>query len=84
MKCLSSFRLLFPEDESLVDDLLWRANVNPKLRAHHLSIEDYDSLCQTFIEIADRHGFSRTPLLVNKPQSVVDHREGKINCFEDG
>ncbi len=69
------FRLLFPEHENLVEDLLWRANVKPTLRAHQLCIEEYDALCQTFIMITDKHGISRTPLKVNKPKPVVDVQE---------
>eukprot|EP00794_Sanderia_malayensis_P000148 gene148-760_t len=62
---------LFPENESLVEDLLWRANVKPTLRAHQLSMEDYDAICQTFLLLANKHGLSKTPLKVNKPKPVV-------------
>lgn len=63
-------KLLFPNDETLVDDLIWKSDVNSRLRAHQLTMDDYDALCQAFVELADEHGLSRTPLNINKPDPV--------------
>lgn len=67
-----SFRLLFPDDETLVEDLLYFSRVDGRKRAHQLTMAEYDALCHTFIDLCDRHDLSRTPLKVRQPDPVPD------------
>ena len=64
-------RLLFPEREELVDVLLDESGVDPSLRAHELTLEDFNKLCGSFVNIADTHRIELLPLRVRKPDHVV-------------
>lgn len=65
-------KLLFPDDETLVEDLLYFSRVDGRKRAHQLTMAEYDALCHTFIDLCDRHDLSRTPLKVRQPDPVPD------------
>ncbi|XP_065057743.1 dimethyladenosine transferase 1, mitochondrial-like [Rhopilema esculentum] len=64
-------RLLFPEAEKLADDLTELSGVTATKRAHQLTMEDFDALCQTFLELCNKHGLSNFPLKVHRPSPIV-------------
>lgn len=65
-------KLLFAERENLVDDLLYFSRVDGRKRAHQLSMDDYDRLCNAFTDLCNKHGLDKFPLKVRRPASVVD------------
>ena len=60
-------RTLFPKKPELVDELMERTGLNSTLRPHQVDFEDYNKICQSFIELTRDHELSVTPLRVRKP-----------------
>ena len=64
-------RLLFPDREELVDELLHHSGVDPSLRAHEVTLDEFDKLCGAFIDITNEHQLEPLPLRVRRPGHVV-------------
>ena len=64
-------RTLFPKKPELVDELMERTGLNSTLRPHQVDFEDYNKICQSFIEITRDHDLSVTPLRVRKPVPIA-------------
>ena len=64
------FRRLLPKNENLVQDLLLRARLSPKLRSHQLELRDFGALTSAFIDICQEKNLSVTPLPIKKRYSV--------------
>ena len=64
------YRLLFPNSPELVEELINSSGVDDSLRAQQLSIEDYQSLCNTYDSIVEREGIEVVEDLKN--DDIVD------------
>ena len=64
-------RTLFPKKPELVDELMERTGIDSTLRPHQIDFEDYNKICQSFIELTRDHDLSVTPLRVRKPVPVA-------------
>lgn len=64
-------RTLFPKKPELVDELMERTGLNSTLRPHQVDFEDYNKICQSFIELTRDHDLSVTPLRVRKPVPIA-------------
>lgn len=64
-------RTLFPKKPELVDELRERTGLNSTLRPHQVDFEDYNKICQSFIELTRDHDLSVTPLRVRKPVPIA-------------
>ena len=62
--------MFVPDDETFVDDLLYIADVDLKLRATQVDMSGVGRLCDAFLEITDNMNLNRLPLLVNRPLPV--------------
>merc|ERR1712080_743092 len=56
---------LFPEDESLVDELLRRAAVKPTQRPHNLDLDAFNRITTQFLKMCEELNLSTRPLKVN-------------------
>lgn len=66
-------KLLFPGHEHLAQELLENTQIEPTLRAHQLSVEQYGEITSEFMRLCKVHDLSTTPLKVNKPSLIVDN-----------
>lgn len=64
-------RTLFPKKPELVGELMERTGLNSTLRPHQVDFEDYNKICQSFIELTRDHDLSVTPLRVRKPVPIA-------------
>ena len=60
--CQSSFffylySLLFPDQPELVPELFQHSGVDDTLRAQQLTLEDFESLCNTYETLKELHQF---------------------------
>ena len=73
---------LFPGEQSkdYAIELLNRAQVDGDLRAHQLSLEHFNALCQAFMEMCAAYQLVSDPLPVNQPNMVKGFVEN--NCID--
>jgi len=67
----NSLRTLFPRRPELVDELMERTGLGSTLRPHQVDFEDYNKICQSFLELTRDHDLPVTPLRVRKPVPVA-------------
>lgn len=67
----NSLKTLFPNRSELVDELMERTGLDSTLRPHQVDFEDYNKICQSFIELSRDHNLSVTPLRVHKPIPIA-------------
>jgi len=78
-------RTLFPQKRELADELLERSELDSTLRPHQVDFDDYDRICQSFIELSRDHSLPVTPLRVRKPVSIttISNKEEKTHKNEN-
>lgn len=67
----NSLRMLFPRKPELVDELMERTGVDSTLRPHQVDFDDYNKICQSFMELTRDHDLLVTPLRVRKPVAIA-------------
>lgn len=81
----NSLRTLFPHKPELADELMERSELDSTLRPHQVDFNDYDKICQSFIELSRDHSLPVTPLRVRKPVSIttVSNKEERADKNEN-
>ncbi|KAK3741717.1 hypothetical protein QZH41_012909 [Actinostola sp. cb2023] len=72
-------KLLFPDREHLVNELVRLADVNTEQRAHELSMEDFNKLCCAYDELACTLKLPLQPMKMNKPRYVADMLDSRTD-----
>lgn len=78
-------RTLFPQKPELADELMERSELDSTLRPHQVDFDNYDKICQSFIELSRDHSLPVTPLRVRKPVSIttVSNKEERTDKNEN-
>jgi len=65
-----SIKELFPQRGHLADQLLHDIDIEPTVRPHQLTLEQYNSISTRFVQLCQEHGLTTEPLKINKPNVI--------------